>query len=494
MSRTRWMSGQFSWASFAVVMAIGAIMTGGLIRSALLAGPVAQAKLLQIDGIPHVQQKPDFCGEACAEMVLRKLGQRLDQDYVFSQSKLDPAEGRGCYTADLKRALETIGFRVGPVWQRIAVKNADKEMAKALDDMVADLAAGAPSIVCMHFDDRPSTTEHFRLVIGYDADSQEVIYHDPALADGAGLRMKRSLFLKLWPLKYSADTWTLVRLRMEPDMAKIRQAPATAKLGRFTPADYAQHILKLRSKFEQNDGFTVIVQPPFVVIGDEDAAAVKDRAEKTVKWAVDKLKKSYFDRDPNEILDIWLFKDKASYETHAQRIFDDKPTTPFGYFSAVHRALIMNISTGSGTLVHEIVHPLMAANFSACPSWFNEGLASLYEHCGEAAGRIKGYPNWRLPSLQRAIKKDTVPPFATLCATTTEEFYHKDPGTNYSQARYLCYYLQEHGLLEKYYKEFHAAAADDPTGYKTLQKVLGVSDMKKWQTGWQEWVAKLEVE
>jgi len=30
--------------------------------------------------VPHVRQKPDFCGEACAEMMLRKLGHELDQD------------------------------------------------------------------------------------------------------------------------------------------------------------------------------------------------------------------------------------------------------------------------------------------------------------------------------------------------------------------------------------------------------------------------------
>ena len=26
-----------------------------------------------VEGIPHVRQKPDFCGEACVEMVLRKM-------------------------------------------------------------------------------------------------------------------------------------------------------------------------------------------------------------------------------------------------------------------------------------------------------------------------------------------------------------------------------------------------------------------------------------
>ena len=105
------------------------------------------------------------------------------------------------------------------------------------------------------------------------------------------------------------------------------------------------------------------MQKPFVVIGDEPQEAVQQRAEGTVKWAVDRLKQDFFPNDPSEILDIWLFKDAASYEKNTRLLFGDQPTTPYGYYSSRHKALIMNISTGGGTLVHEIVHPFMEANF-----------------------------------------------------------------------------------------------------------------------------------
>ena len=113
----------------------------------------------------------------------------------------------------------------------------------------------------------------------------------------------------------------------------------------------------------------------------------------------------------------------------------------------------MNIATGGGTLVHEIVHPFVRANFPKCPAWLNEGLGSLYEQCGERDGHIVGYPNWRLPGLQRAIKADAVPSFKELTSTTDSEFYGDDKGTNYAQARYLCYYLQEQGKLTKFYHD-----------------------------------------
>ena len=151
----------------------------------------------------------------------------------------------------------------------------------------------------------------------------------------------------------------------------------------------------------------------------------------------------------------------------------------------------MNISTGGGTLVHEIVHPFMESNFEACPSWFNEGLASLYEQCSDNRGRIWGGTNWRLRGLQEAIAENRVPSFKTLCSTTTYEFYEEDPGTNYSQARYLCYYLQEQGLLKEYFHQFRKNAKADPTGYDTLQAVLETNDMAAFKKRWEAYVGGL---
>jgi len=266
----------------------------------------------------------------------------------------------------------------------------------------------------------------------------------------------------------------------------------TQPASRFTDADFASHVERLKKKLPGR-GFTIIIQSPFVVIGDGTPAAVKSQAE-TVRWAVDKLKQDYFEKDPAEILDIWLFKNEASYRKHARALFGDEPDTPYGYYSSAHKALVMNIETGGGTLVHEIVHPFVEANFPDCPAWFNEGLGSLYEQSGEAAGHIYGYTNWRLPGLQQAIRRHIVPSFETLMATDTRAFYNEDKGTNYGQARYLCYYLQERGLLVKFYKEFKANHKNDPTGYQTLRAVLNETDMSAFQKKWEKFVLDLSEE
>lgn len=255
--------------------------------------------------------------------------------------------------------------------------------------------------------------------------------------------------------------------------------------------DFAAHIEQLKKKLPSSD-FSIVVQPPFVVVGDESADVVKEHSERTVKWAVEKLKQDYFTKDPKEILDIWLFKDSASYEKNALALFGAKPTTPYGYYSGTHKALVMNISTGGGTLVHEIVHPFIEANFPACPAWLNEGLGSLYEQCGEVDGHIHGYTNWRLSGLQDAIKAGSLSSFKKLLATDSRAFYNDDRGANYAQARYLCYYLQQRGLLVKFYREFQAHQRNDPTGYKTLQRVLRLRDMDAFKERWEKYVLSLK--
>jgi hypothetical protein len=269
----------------------------------------------------------------------------------------------------------------------------------------------------------------------------------------------------------------------------------------FSDADFARHVellkTEIKKKVRNSDlrasaaEFSFVIQRPFVVIGDETKQAVQQHAEGTVKWAVDRLKQDFFTKDPNGILDIWLFKDAASYEKHARLLFGDEPTTPYGYYSSTHKALIMNIETGGGTLVHEIVHPFMEANFPACPPWLNEGLGSLYEQCGEVDGHIHGFTNWRLPGLQLAIGEKRVPSFKTLAEMDTGAFYNDDKGTNYAQSRYLCYYMQEKGLLVRFYREFLARQKEDPSGFKSLQKVLAEPDMDAFKTRWEKYVMGL---
>jgi hypothetical protein len=260
------------------------------------------------------------------------------------------------------------------------------------------------------------------------------------------------------------------------------------------PADdaYAQHIKDLRARLAKLGlgNLEIRVEDPFVVVGEGTAKQLARNAQ-TVRWAADILERDFFDKRPTLILDVFLFDTAESYERGVKKLTGEAPGTPYGFYSRANRGLFMNISTGGGTLVHEIVHPYVEADFPNAPAWLNEGLGSMFEQSAERDGHIVGLTNWRLAGLQKAIAKGGVPTFKALTAMDSDTFYAEASGTNYAQSRYLLYYMQEKNLLRDFYKAFRAARAKDPTGYATLVKALGERDMADFQDRWQAFVAKL---
>ena len=338
----------------------------------------------------------------------------------------------------------------------------------------------------MHYDASPGTTEHFRLITGYDATKDEVIYQEPAEADGANRRMARATFLSLWPFKKAANKWTVIRLRLD---AK-KEAPALPEVTSPTPAEVVQHVIELKKTLPA--GFTLTWEKPFLVVGNEVPEKVRSRGKDVVRWTRDLLLKDFFARAPSELEEVWVFKDAATYTSYSRSLFQTEPSTPYGFYLSERRAMVMNIKPGYGTLTHELVHPFMHANWPEGPAWLNEGLGSLFEFPGERDGHFIGQLNWRLPGLQEALReKAGVPKFSVLIRTTQSEFYDDDTGVHYAMARYLCYWLQEKGLLIKFVALAQANKALDPTGWKALEEVLG-ADPDSLQKDWAKFVLGLK--
>lgn len=263
-------------------------------------------------------------------------------------------------------------------------------------------------------------------------------------------------------------------------------------LGRSAGAEPGERELAQRKRaLEQRlagEGFTVVIEPPFVVVGDEGAARVRARASGFLRWTVSLLEKDWFERRPDEIIEVWLFRNERTYRRGAKRFFDDEPETPYGYYSPSARALVMNIGPGAGTLSHELVHPYMEANFPGVPAWFNEGVASLYEQPRERDGALVGTTNWRLPNLQKELRAGDTPALASLLSTSSEEFYRADYDA-YAMARFLCQYLQDRGKLHEFYRAF-VVDESDRTGKAALEAVLGgkLDDIDR---RWRRWVLGL---
>jgi hypothetical protein len=436
---------------------------------------------------PHVLQRDDFCGEADVAMAFNG---KITQEQVFALTGVDPALGRGAYTDDLARALRALGVDPGAVWYHPKTSAGVDDEFQAMHD---DLVGGRPSIVTMHYSDKPNTTEHMRLVIGYDAASDEVIYQEPAEKDGAHTRMKRALFEKLWTFRPRADRISIIRFRLPA--AKDMPVPVVDVETSPSKADAAQHVMKMRDDKMLPAGVTLVWEKPFLVVGDEAPSEVKARAREYVRWTRDLLLKDFFDEAPAHIQEVWILKDAASYVKMSKSLFQRDPDTPYGYYLSERRALIMNIKPGYGTLTHELTHPFFAHAWGTdddgeAPSWLNEGVASLFERPAEKNGHLVGKVNWRLPSLLSALKDKSAPSFDELVHMTSKQFYEEDRGANYAEARYLCYWLQERGFLAKLVKRAHELRAKDPSGWTALGEVLG-KDPGELRPEWERFVRGL---
>lgn len=255
--------------------------------------------------------------------------------------------------------------------------------------------------------------------------------------------------------------------------------------------NYIDKITELKNSLT-ND-FIIKGHSYFVIASNLSESETEEVSGNTIDRAVECFYNDYFEKKPEEATIIFLFKNDATYRYWAKKLYGDDDLSPYGYYKPSEKTMLMNIATGTGTLVHEMTHALVRYDFPSIPSWFNEGLGSLYERCSLNNKQILGYVNWRLPALQKAIENNSYTSLDKLLKTDYDEFYGDRSDVNYSQARYLCMYLQEKGLLKKYYKSFRDTFDEDNTGKKQLEKVTGKS-LNELDKDYVSWVKTLKPE
>jgi hypothetical protein len=249
---------------------------------------------------------------------------------------------------------------------------------------------------------------------------------------------------------------------------------------------------KLREKMEENIGADADFRRagPFLVAGHLEAAEM-ERSVATVERCRKALNEQFFDKQPENLFAVYLLPNHDAYAAFCVKFTGDHPSSKYGFYLPSRKALVMNIGTGSGTLVHEMTHALMEADFPKVPTWFNEGLASLFEQCTTEGGKIKGLVNWRLPALQSALNDGSVIPWKKLFEFTGPGFYGDGSGLRYAEARYLCLWLQENGKLESFYEKIRDGIEKDATGWDALSAVLD-GRMEEAEKEWRAWAGKLK--
>jgi hypothetical protein len=247
------------------------------------------------------------------------------------------------------------------------------------------------------------------------------------------------------------------------DVIKAERATDTVNF------DYDSRINELKKLL--SDEFIFKSLSCFVIASNMGETETQKIMDNTITSAEECFYNNYFEKKPDELITIFLFKDDKSYRFWAKKLYGDTDLSRFGYYKPSKKTMLMNISTGGGTLVHEMTHAFVRYDFPDIPSWFNEGLGSLYERCSMNNKEILGHTNWRLPELKEAIKNNLYNSLDWLVNTTDEEFYGYESSLNYSQARYLCQYLQQKNLLKKFYKAFRDNYDKDKTGKTFLEEI-----------------------
>lgn len=312
--------------------------------------------------------------------------------------------------------------------------------------------------------------------IARSAGAAEVLRESDAAAAPAGPPGSEESDGERIPVEEGGEESTLVAKETEKPAEKVVEPEARKEVEKLLE--------------ELGEGYIAGVEGPFIVLGNITEQEFRRIMRHTIRACSDRMYKQYFKKKPDYKLKIYLFGDGATYRRTAMRLWGDTDVSYFGYYKPGARTLVMNIATGTGTLVHEMFHALVEPDFPDIPTWFNEGVASLYECCQVRTDRLVGMMNWRFPRLKRAVEADALVPLTELVATSSGEFYGRGSDLHYAEARYFCMYLQEKGLLEKFYKKFRDNYEKDETGKKFLEELLG-KKLDKIQKDWLKWVKTL---
>ncbi|MCH9654427.1 MAG: hypothetical protein K0U86_16090 [Planctomycetes bacterium] len=234
----------------------------------------------------------------------------------------------------------------------------------------------------------------------------------------------------------------------------------------------------------------VLVIAPYVVMGDYETKTLEALYQKTILPVQHALSISYFDTQPDQPITIIALSSQKRYQQVAYDLDQRKTGSYYGYFQSDQMRIVLNLTTGSGTLGHELTHALAQIDFPAMPEWFDEGLASLHEQCefSEEGNQLLGTDNWRSQLLLSALERQYLPELNALVQQTG--IRKEQEALTYAHARYFCLYLQQKKLLSPFYRKLRTNQQFDQTGMRTLQQLLNVDDLSEVDADFHKWLSE----
>lgn len=236
----------------------------------------------------------------------------------------------------------------------------------------------------------------------------------------------------------------------------------------------------------------VVIHPPFVLAGDLSRFELEGWFHRSIVPAVVAINHTYGQKLPDQPVSIVLMREEEGYRASVARLFDRDDVSIYGFFHPRDRILVVHLGGGGGTLIHELTHALVLADFPRAPLWLNEGLASLHEACDillESSGpSIRPRLNWRLATLRSHLARGTLPSVASL--VEDDAFRHERAGLDYAMARYWCLYLDELGLLRKGYARMRERAVEETSNSPRPTDMLPNTPISRVDANFRSWLAR----
>lgn len=241
----------------------------------------------------------------------------------------------------------------------------------------------------------------------------------------------------------------------------------------FPGFDY-KSVIRAQSKIIPDD-FTITRFKYFVIFSDMKDELTYKLIDTDIRNTINAMTNNYVNKLPDKITPMYLFEDYEDYKEFVLKNYDieENDISPYGFFKISKNVIVIRYVSWKGSILHEVTHRFIKADFPDAPSWFDEGFAAMNEKSTFKNGNLIADFSLRIIPLRRALQDNSYTNLEHLMKTNDDELYGKRTSFYYAQARYLLMYLQQQELLERYYKLFRDTFINDETGITQLEEVTG---------------------
>jgi hypothetical protein len=287
-----------------------------------------------------------------------------------------------------------------------------------------------------------------------------------------------------------------------PPFSLTAPIPLSARATAALAADLAQRTEHARASAEHPQRMQPVAGTFLVIAGDrgapfDAAVALTQRVFDALYVDAAPPKTSPLSHRPEKAVEVWVYSNEASYRAgvKAHTLLQMEPPG-LGIYEPQSRAIVLRTDAGgTGTLAHEIAHPLIEQDAPRAPVWLNEAIPSLFEVADlSIPNEIHGKAHFRIQTLRdtlashNEVAKGSIR-LDALFGWRTDAFYD-EPGVSlrYAVAREAVRWLDGIGKLWPFYHACRDAILEDPTCEASFAKVVGATPEAA-TAPWLAWVA-----